>query len=93
MAKNKTLTFGIRIRDHQDECSICGRHKLGRQAIAAQFTPEDPPIYAAVYCFTCIKRMHLTMHRALLRKAIRVGTKVMTRQQRARAARRYAVGG
>lgn len=57
MAVNKTLAFVARTPEHPDDCAICGRRPVGRRAVAASFTPEDPPDYAAVYCDTCIDQL------------------------------------
>lgn len=55
---NKTLTFHRRKKKNVDECAICGKTHLGTDAVSANFISSDPPVYDAVYCFECIKRMN-----------------------------------
>ena len=61
MAVNKTLRFVRKTSDHVNECHICGRKRLGRNAVAASFHPNDPPLYAAVYCKPCIEGLYETL--------------------------------
>lgn len=64
--ENKVLTFVLRDgrSGHEDACSLCGRTSLGRKAVAASFAPDEPEIYAAIYCFRCIERLAKVRARA-----------------------------
>lgn len=62
MAVNKNLRFKVRDpKLHLDSCAICGRSRLKRQAVMAIFVEDDPPVYSAPYCFTCIRQLFKTM--------------------------------
>lgn len=57
------LVFMRRTQAHQLECRICGLVAIEPECVAVQFSKDEPPERAAVFCVRCID--DLTMARAI----------------------------
>lgn len=58
MGINKTLRFVPATKKHARQCFICGRDPVGKNAVAAEYHPDESKDSASVYCSTCVREMY-----------------------------------